>query len=71
MNVPELTLNDGYQMPAIGLGTYQIRGGQGVNQILAAIRDGYRSLDTATNYDNEGPSARRFAAPVCPGRPSS
>lgn len=54
MQVPELTLNDGYQMPAVGLGTYQVRGGQGVNQILAAIRDGYRSLDTATNYDNEG-----------------
>lgn len=54
MQIPELTLNDGYQMPAIGLGTYQVRGGQGVNQILAAIRDGYRSLDTATNYDNEG-----------------
>jgi len=54
MQVPELTLNDGYQMPAVGLGTFQVRGGQGVNQILAAIRDGYRSLDTATNYDNEG-----------------
>lgn len=54
MQVPELTLNDGYHMPVMGLGTYQIRGGQGVNQILAAIRDGYRSLDTATNYDNEG-----------------
>ncbi|GEO74464.1 aldo keto reductase [Levilactobacillus namurensis DSM 19117] len=54
MQVPELTLNDGVQMPVIGLGTYQIRGGAGVNQILAAIQDGYRSLDTATNYDNEG-----------------
>ncbi|KRO05251.1 aldo keto reductase [Levilactobacillus paucivorans] len=49
-----VTLNDGFEMPAIGLGTYQVRGGQGVNQILAAIKDGYRSLDTATNYDNEG-----------------
>lgn len=54
MQIPVLTLNDGNQMPAIGLGTYQVRGGQGVNQILAAIADGYRSLDTATNYDNEG-----------------
>ncbi len=52
--VPVVTFNDGYQMPAVGLGTFQVRGGQGVNQILAAIRDGYRSLDTATNYDNEG-----------------
>ncbi|WP_203640237.1 aldo/keto reductase [Levilactobacillus andaensis] len=52
--IPEITLNDGFQMPALGLGTFQVRGGQGVNQILAAIKDGYRSLDTATNYDNEG-----------------
>ncbi|WP_125574300.1 aldo/keto reductase [Levilactobacillus huananensis] len=53
-DVQSVTLNDGFEMPAIGLGTYQVRGGQGVNQILAAIKDGYRSLDTATNYDNEG-----------------
>lgn len=54
MNIPNIRLNDGHQIPAIGLGTYQVRGGQGLTQILAAIRDGYRSLDTATNYDNEG-----------------
>ncbi|MFT8401352.1 MAG: aldo/keto reductase [Lentilactobacillus diolivorans] len=52
--VPNLILNDGYKLPAIGLGTYQIRGGDGLQQILAAIKDGYRALDTATNYDNEG-----------------
>lgn len=52
--VQSVTLNDGFEMPAIGLGTFQVRGGQDVNQILAAIKDGYRSLDTATNYDNEG-----------------
>lgn len=53
-DVPAVTLNDGNLMPAVGLGTFQVRGGQGVNQILAAIQDGYRGLDTATNYDNEG-----------------
>lgn len=53
-DIPTVTFNDGYLMPALGLGTFQVRGGQGVNQILAAIKDGYRSLDTATNYDNEG-----------------
>ncbi|WP_268912237.1 aldo/keto reductase [Lentilactobacillus sp. SPB1-3] len=52
--VPFVTLNDGIKMPAIGLGTYQIRGGSGVNHILAAIKDGYTGIDTATNYDNEG-----------------
>ncbi len=54
IKIPNVILNDGYPLPAIGLGTYQVRGGMGVQQILQAIRDGYRSIDTATNYDNEG-----------------
>ncbi|AQW21124.1 2,5-diketo-D-gluconic acid reductase [Lentilactobacillus curieae] len=52
--IPFISLNDGVKMPAIGLGTYQMRGGDGVNHILAAIKDGYVGIDTATNYDNEG-----------------
>jgi diketogulonate reductase-like aldo/keto reductase len=47
-------MNDGHQIPAVGLGTYQIRGGEGLDQILTAIQDGYRLLDTSTNYDSEG-----------------
>ncbi|OIL88575.1 aldo/keto reductase, partial [Oenococcus oeni] len=47
-------LNDGHSLPAIGLGTYLVRGGQGVDQILSAIEDGYRLIDTSTNYDSEG-----------------
>ncbi|WP_373305674.1 aldo/keto reductase [Secundilactobacillus yichangensis] len=54
MTIPNVLLNDGHQLPMLGLGTYQIRGAQGVDQILSAIHDGYRSLDSATNYDNEG-----------------
>ncbi|MBM7544933.1 diketogulonate reductase-like aldo/keto reductase [Weissella beninensis] len=46
--------NDGHEMPKIGFGTYQIRGGQGIDQVLAAIQSGYRLLDTSTNYDSEG-----------------
>ncbi|KRK88575.1 aldo/keto reductase [Lentilactobacillus sunkii] len=52
--VPEITLNDGYKMASVQFGTFQIRGGEGLQQTLAAINDGYRGLDTATNYDNEG-----------------
>ena len=54
MNAPLITMNDGHQIPAVGLGTYQIRGGEGLDQILTAIQDGYRLLDTSTNYDSEG-----------------
>lgn len=54
MTIPNVLLNDGHQLPMIGLGTYQIRGGQGIDQIVSAIHDGYRGIDSATNYDNEG-----------------
>lgn len=54
MHAPLITMNDGHQVPALGLGTYQIRGGEGLDQVLTAIQDGYRLLDTSTNYDSEG-----------------
>lgn len=55
MNLDRLyELNDGHLLPKVGLGTYQIRGYQGVDQILSAIQSGYRLLDTSTNYDSEG-----------------
>ena len=54
MKAPLIKMNDGHQIPAIGLGTYQIRGGAGLDQVLTAIQDGYRLLDTSTNYDSEG-----------------
>ncbi|MFT8825159.1 MAG: aldo/keto reductase [Liquorilactobacillus mali] len=54
MKIPNRLLNDGHLIPKIGFGTYQIRGGQGIDQILSAIQDGYRLLDTSTNYDSEG-----------------
>ena len=54
MKAPLITMNDGHQIPAVGLGTYQIRGGEGLDQILTAIQDGYRMLDTSTSYDSEG-----------------
>ncbi len=53
-SVPNIALNDGHLLPMIGLGTYLVRGGQGVDQILSAIQDGYRLIDTSTNYDSEG-----------------
>ncbi|MCS5724183.1 aldo/keto reductase [Herbiconiux sp. CPCC 203407] len=51
---PLLDLNDGHRIPAIGFGTYPLRGTDGVEAIDSAIRTGYRSIDSAFNYDNEG-----------------
>lgn len=51
----EFILNNKSTLPAIGLGTFQ---GVGDNArvkdvVLAALRHGYRHIDTATAYGNE------------------
>lgn len=53
-SLPNVELNDGTTLPAIGLGTVHIQGAQGVQSVLSAIDVGYRLIDTSTNYMNEG-----------------
>ncbi len=53
MTNPTFSLNDGHTLPAIGLGTYGLRDGAGVDAIGTAIDAGYTLLDTALNYENE------------------
>lgn len=52
--IPKVTLNDGLVVPAIGFGTVTLDGTEGVHAIQSAIDSGYRLIDTAFNYDNEG-----------------
>ncbi|WP_029352182.1 aldo/keto reductase [Bosea sp. 117] len=52
--VPDVTLNDDTTLPAIGFGTYKLNGAEGVAGMASAIRNGYRLLDSAFNYENEG-----------------
>ncbi|MDI6552757.1 aldo/keto reductase [Leuconostoc falkenbergense] len=47
-------LSDGQQLPAVGFGTYKLNGITGAHAITSAIKAGYRLLDTAFNYQNEG-----------------
>jgi len=49
-----VTLNDGTTLPRVALGTYQLNGLRGVDAMLSGLRAGYRLLDSAVNYDNEG-----------------
>ena len=61
-SIPTVTLNDGTAFPELGLGTYNLRGEEGVTAIVSAIEAGYRLLDTAVNYENEhevGEAVRR------------
>jgi len=53
-NITEFVLNDGLKVPGIGFGTYCLNGIEGANSIKEAIDLGYRLIDTAFNYENEG-----------------
>lgn len=53
-HITQRKLNDGLVLPAVGFGTYSLNGADGVQAIQSAIRAGYRLLDTAFNYENEG-----------------
>ena len=44
---------DVLDLPAIGFGTYPMRGRQAVESVASALRAGYRLIDTAVNYRNE------------------
>jgi len=48
-----IRLNDGVQIPQIGLGVWQVENTQAPKAVLAAIEAGYRSIDTAAIYGNE------------------
>lgn len=56
--IPEIELNDGVKIPAIGFGTYALNGTDGAQKITNAIDTGYRLIDTAFNYENEGAVGR-------------
>lgn len=64
--IPTYDLNDGTTIPAIGFGTYPLRGEAGTTAILGALEAGYRLIDTAVNYENEfevGEALRRSGLP--------
>lgn len=52
--VPLVTLNDGNEMPQFGIGTFN-QGSDEIcyNSVLAALRAGYRHIDTAHAYQDE------------------
>ena len=61
MTTPTVTLNDGLVLPQIGLGTYKLTGEDGVQSIINALHEGYRLIDTATRYNNEGEVGQAIA----------
>ena len=53
VSTARLTLNTGYSMPMLGLGTWQARDGVLKQAVRVAIDEGYRHFDTAAAYGNE------------------
>ena len=48
-----LTMNNGVEIPAIGLGVFQTPPEETVAAVVSALRTGYRHIDTAAAYFNE------------------
>ncbi|OJK00085.1 hypothetical protein ASPACDRAFT_1868529 [Aspergillus aculeatus ATCC 16872] len=46
-------LNSGYEIPAVGLGTWQSKPNEVREAVVAALKGGYRHIDAAAIYGNE------------------
>ena len=54
-----MTMNDGYKIPVVGLGTWKSEPGESTyNAVLNSINAGYKHIDTARAYDNESDVGR-------------
>src|SRR6266487_1946156 len=63
MTVPNLTLNNGVVIPALGFGVFQTSPKETTAAVETALTTGYRHIDTAAAYGNErevGEALRRF-----------
>ncbi|RFU84371.1 aldo/keto reductase [Streptomyces triticagri] len=60
-SVPTRTLNNGVAMPQLGFGVFQVPDEETTPAVAAALRAGYRSIDTAAIYGNERGVGRALA----------
>ena len=58
---------DDSTLPAIGLGTYRLRGRRGADAVVSAVRTGYRLIDSAFSYENEGSVSDGVARAIAEG----
>lgn len=48
-----MKLNNGYEIPQIGVGTWTLRGETARENVRLALEAGFRHIDTAQGYENE------------------
>ena len=60
--VPEITLNDGVEIPQLGFGVFQVPPAETAETVGRAFETGYRHIDTATAYRNEAEVGQAFRA---------
>jgi 2,5-diketo-D-gluconate reductase A len=59
--IPQIPLNDGNRIPQLGFGVWRLDVDDAPEVVGAAIRTGYRHIDTAQGYDNEEGVGRAIA----------
>ena len=57
-----IILNNGVQMPVLGLGTYLLTPAEAEKSVITAIKNGYTLIDTANAYVNEKAVGRGIKA---------
>ena len=61
-----LTLNNGVECPALGIGTFMLSPADAENSVREALKMGYRLVDTAAAYQNERACGRGIRASGVP-----
>lgn len=56
-----ITLNDGVEIPQLGLGVWQVGDDEATGVVLTALEAGYRHVDSAQGYANERGVGRAIA----------
>ncbi|WP_436776277.1 aldo/keto reductase [Yinghuangia sp. YIM S09857] len=65
-SVPNITLNNGVSIPQLGFGVWQVPPAETEVAVRAALDAGYRSIDTASAYENESGVGAAIAASGIP-----
>ncbi|AXK46725.1 aldo/keto reductase [Brachybacterium saurashtrense] len=64
--VPTLSFHDGAAVPQLGYGVWQVEDDVAADVVVQAINAGYRHIDTAAGYQNEGGVGRAVKAAGVP-----